>query len=167
MSVRKIGIGQWYSTLAEQTFDSEPAARHYDNLERMRSTPESAGQKILDGLSTEELKSLILELNVQSDQFEGNRNWQEVQKEFVAANPDYLPIPINGSALAAVLVERGKLDPNGTYLGTMADMQDAYTDLAEKGVLQLREGAKLPHRVDEAEAYALPLEELERRGRGW
>jgi len=50
------------------TDDSKLAARHYDNLERMKSTPESAGQKILDGLSTEELKSLMLELNVQSDQ---------------------------------------------------------------------------------------------------
>ena len=37
-------------------------------------------------------------------------------------------------ALAAVLIDRGKLTPEGTFLGTMEDMQEAYIDLAEKNV---------------------------------
>jgi hypothetical protein len=167
MSVKKVGTFRWHSTLADQDYDSEEAARHYDNLERMKSSPESAGSKILDSLSTEQIKSLATEMIAQADQVEGNRNWQQVQKEFVANNPDFVANPANGSALAAVLVERGKLDPSGVYLGTMADMQDAFIELAEKGVLQLREGARLPKRVDEAEAYTLPIEELQRRARGW
>jgi hypothetical protein len=167
MSVRKVGIGQWYSTLARETYESELAAKHYDNLERMRSSPGSAGSKILDSLSTDQLKSLVTEMNAQAEQIEGNLDFNKVQEEFVANNPDYLANSHNGAALIAVLVERGKLASNGTFLGTMADMQEAYIDLAEKNVLQLRKGARLPQRVDEAEAYALPLEELQRRASGF
>jgi hypothetical protein len=167
MSVNKIGHESWHSSLTDQTYDSEQAARHYDNLERRKSAPESPGSKLLDSLSTDQLHSLVTEMNIQAEQIQGNRDWRRVQEDFVAANPDYLAIPANGSALAAVLVDRGKLTSDSVFVGTMEDMQDAYTDLAEKNVLQFREGARRPQRVDAAEAYTLPLEELERRARGW
>lgn len=167
MSVRQVGIGHWYSSLTEQSYDSLPAATHYDNLERLKSKPQSPGSKLLDSLSTEQLKSLVEEMTIQAEQVEGNLNWQQVQKDFVSANHDFVANTANGSALAAVLVERGKLLSSGIFLGTMADMQEAYVDLAEKGVLQLREGARPPQRADEAELYTLPLEEVRRRGMGW
>jgi hypothetical protein len=169
MSVQKVGIGHWYSSLTETAYDSEKAARHYDNLERqrMQASGETYGTKLLNSISTGELKSLVSAAIVEADSIAGNRNFLEVQQDFVNANPDYVANRTNGIALSAVLVERGLLDPNGTYLGTMEDMQNTYIDLAQKGVLQMREGTKLPQRVDEAEAYSLPMDELERRSRGW
>jgi hypothetical protein len=166
MAVTRIG-DSWYSSLTEQNYDSEVAAKHYDNLERMKSRPDSEGSKLLDSLSTEQLKSLVTEMGVRAEQVQGNLNWRQAQKDFVAANPDYVANTANGSALAAVLVERGKLTPDGTFLGTLDDMQEVYLDLAEKGMLQLREGARLPRRVDEAELYTLSAEELKRRALGW
>jgi hypothetical protein len=168
MSVRQVGVGHWYSTLAEQTYDSELAARHYDNLERMRSMVDSEGDKLLASLTPEQIRSLDAAARLQADQVNRRQDWQDVQKEFVAANPDYLANTANGSALAAVLVERGKLNPDGTFLGTLEDVQEVYVDLAEKNVLQLRPGTRLPKRTDgAAEAYGLPLEEVKRRALGW
>jgi hypothetical protein len=168
MTVRKVGLDHWYSTLADETYDSELAARHYDDLERLRSSPESEGQKILDSLSTAQLKSLIIEMNVQSDQPAGRMDWQQIQQEFVDTHPDFFACPTNGGALSAVLVERGKLTPHGEFTGTMADIEEAYCDLAERNVLLRREGTPLPKRpFNEAAAYELPFDELEKRARGW
>ena len=167
MSVRQIGVGSWYSSLTEQSYDSELAARHYDNLERMKSAADSPGSKLLDSLSTDQLKSLVTEMQIQAEQVQGVQDWRQIQEEFVAANPDFLANERNGSALAAVLVDRGKLTSGGVFVGTMDDMQQAYIDLAEKNVLEMRKGARVPRRADPAEAYALPLEEVKRRAMGW
>jgi hypothetical protein len=167
MAVRQIGINSWYSSLAEQTYDSEPAAKHYDNLERMKSSPESEGSKLLASLSTEQIRSLHAEMSIQAESVQGNLDWNRVQEEFVAANPDFLANPVNAASLTAVLLERGKLTPDGTFLGTMDDLQDVYVDLAEKNVLQMRKGARLPKREDPSEAYTMPIEELKRRIMGW
>ena len=161
MAVTKVGHAQWHSSFTGQTYESEMAARHYEKEMRMASSAQSEGSKLIDSLTTEQLKSLVIESKIRADQIEGNLDWNQVQNEFVAANPDYVANTRNASALAAVLIDRGKLTPEGTFLGTMEDMQEAYIDLAEKNVLELRKGARVPHRVDdEAEAYAMPLEEL-------
>ena len=167
MAVTKTGFNTWYSSLVDTTFGSEKAAKHYDDLQRRRSLPESEGEKLLNSLTTEQIKSLAMAANVEAENINGRPNWLKVQEEFVAANPEFLPDPRNGAALQAVLIDRGKLTRGGVFVGTMNDLQEAYIDLAEKNALQLREGAPLPQRGDDAEAYALPFEELERRVRGW
>jgi len=164
MSVSKIGHDQWYSSLTNNVYTSETAAKKYENEERIRSTPESGESKFMASLSQEQLKYYIQNQNARVERILAKIDWKHATQNFVNANPDYLPNEANGSALAATLVALGKYDPVAdVFLGTMADMQEAYIDLAEKGMLKLRAGARLPQRADEAEAYTLPLDELRRR----
>jgi hypothetical protein len=168
LSVRKTGIGRWYSSLCDQEFDSELAALHYDSLQRMRSRPESEESKMLDTMPLPQLKNLVTEMTNRAEQVQGNLDWLQVQQEFVDANPEFLPCPKNGAALQAGLILRGKLTRNGVFVGTLDDVRETWLDLAEQNALDLREGAKLPQRpFDEAAAYAMSSEELQRRGRGW
>jgi hypothetical protein len=174
MSVRKIGIGSWYSTLTEQTYDSETAALHYDKLERQKLTLETPEEKFLNSLSTEQVKMFTQQKQAWAEQVQGKIDWKHAQQEFVNLNPDYLPNEVNGRTLAAALVALGKVDPVAdVFLGTMEDMQEAYIDLAQKGMLKLRPGAPVPQRAakaaeaDPADPYTLPLEELRGRARGW
>ena len=166
MAVRQVKIGVWESSLTGQCFDSEIAAKHYDNLERKRTEADSEGAKILDSLSAPQLKSLFREINVQSEQGDAVRSWQAVQEQFLAENPEFLPCERNGAALAAVLIDRGKLTSSGVFQGTMQDVIDAYYDLAERGVLQLRKGMRLPARANETSLYDMPMEDLLNRARG-
>jgi len=168
MAIKQVGPGHWYSTLAEQTYDSELAARHYDNEERMKLSVDPE-EKFLESLSTDQVKMYAQQKQVWAEKVHGSIGWKNIQQDFVNANPDYLPNEANGRTLAATLVALGKLDPVAdVFLGTLDDMQNAYIELAEKGMLQLRAGTPIPKRAfNEAEAYELDLAELEKRGRGW
>jgi hypothetical protein len=164
MAIKQVDPGHWYSTLAEQSYDSELAAKYYDDLERQKSQPESAGSKILDKLSAEEIKSLYIEMANRADQPARAMAWQEAQIEFCASHPDFLACPHNGSALVAVLTERGMLASDGTFTGTQADIEQAVYDLAERNVLLRKEKTPLPKRpFNAAEAYEMSYEELRKR----
>lgn len=172
MTVTKTGIGVWHSSLTDDTYDSEEAARHYDNLERRKLTLESPEEKFLNSLSTPQVKMYAQQKQAWAEEVQEKTDWRHVQQDFVNANPDYLPNPHNGKTLFDALVTLGKVDPVAdVFLGTMADLQELYVDLAEKGMLQFRAGARLPQRArvkeaDPTDPYTLPMEELRRRGMG-
>jgi hypothetical protein len=157
----------WHSSLDGGTYDSEVAARFYDDQERQKSSRESPGSKLIDSLSLDQLKSLATEARVEAEQTDGRQDWLQVQEEFVDANPEFLPNQRNAAALQAALLLSGKLTRNGVFLGTVDDVREAWLDLAEKGGLEPRPGVRLPQRVDTAEIYKPPLEEIEKRARGW
>ncbi len=141
MSVRQVGFGHWYSTLAEQTFDSQAAALHYDNLERMKSTAESEGDKFLASLTPEQIRKLDAAARLQADQVERSIDWKHVQQEFVNANPDYLPNEVNGRTLYSTLVALGKLDPVAdVFVGTMDDLREGLYRLGREEYVAVSRG---------------------------
>lgn len=169
MSVRKMGYDSWYSTLTEQTYESEQAARHYDALERRKLTLETPEEKFLASLTTDQVKAYAQQKMAWAEEANEKIDWKHAQQEFVNRNPDYLPNEVNGRRLADALVALGILDPVAdAFSGTLDDMQKVYVDLAQKGMLKFRAGTPLPQKAtaneaDPADPYNLPMEELKRR----
>jgi len=165
MSIQKLGFRRWYSSLCEAEFETELAARKYEDEERMKWAANGPEAKFLESLTAEQAKYLAEKELRNADK----GNWMHVQQDFVNANPGFLPNKTNGERLSTALVVLGLLDPvTNLFSGTMDDMQAVYADLAAKGMLQLREGAPLPEPpFDEKAAYEMDFAGLERKARGW
>lgn len=163
MPVKKVGFDDWVSTLTGHHYTSEAAAIHYDNLEKRRSRAQSEGDKILESLSAEQIKSLGLAFNSRIDENLNRPYADEQAGEWFASHPEVESGgqngTANGAALGAWLRASGKNPPFSKH-----DLENAYQALAECGALRLNDKPKL---FNEEEAYALPIEELEARARGW
>lgn len=163
MAVKKVGYDDWVSTLTGHHYTSETAALHYDNLEKRRSRAASKGDQILDALSAEQIKSLATAMHSRIDEAANKPFADEQAGEWFAEHPEIIAEgnagTANGAALGAWLRASGKNPPFSKH-----DLENAYQALTECGALHLSGKPKL---FDEEAAYALPLQELEARARGW
>jgi hypothetical protein len=164
MSVKEIKHGVWTSTLTGHEYDSETAARHYDSLERRRARTQTEGQKLLESLSAEQIKSLFLAANADIDENLSRPDTTQSGQEFFASHPEIVSEgqvgDRNGAALRTYLLSQGKHAP-----WSQQDLEQAYEALAEVGALTLNGKAKTA--FNEQEAYEIPMAELEARARGW
>jgi hypothetical protein len=164
MSVKEIKHGVWTSTLTGHEYDSETAARHYDSLERRRARTQTEGQKLLESLSAEQIKSLFMAANSAIDEIASQPETEQSAKQFFAGHPEIVSEgqvgDRNGAALRAYLLSKGKHAPF-----SQRDLEQAYEALTEVGALTLNGKAKPA--FDEEAAYAMSMEELEARARGW
>ena len=167
MSIKHLGHDSWQSTLDGGVYSSKEAAEHYERQALAKAHSETSGSRALAEMSAEQLKSFFNAVSAQADAPDRVRDFREVQTEFISAHPEYLANTANGAALCAVLNDRGLLNSDGTYFGDLADMESAYLDLAERGILQLKKGERVPKRPDEIEMYNMSAEELLKAARGF
>jgi hypothetical protein len=162
MAVKHLGHDDWLSTLTGQHFTSELAAKKYDNEERMRARTQTEGQKLLESLSAEQIKSLFLAANADIDENLSLPDTTQAGEEFFASHPEIVSEgqvgDRNGAALRTWLLSKGKHAP-----WSQQELEQAYEALTEVGALTLNGKAKLA--FDEAEAYSLSLDELKARAR--
>jgi hypothetical protein len=136
MTVTRVGFG-FKSSLTGHTYDSIEAATHYENLERRITAPQSDGQKLLDSLTTEQVKGLALAMNREVDDQNNNGIAVEETQEWLAENKhisrDNTPEGYRNSvALSIWLNERGKTAPFSRI-----DLDLAAQALEENGTLQI------------------------------
>ena len=167
MSIKHLGHDSWQSTLDGGVYSSKEAAEHYERQALAKAHSETEGSKTLSEMSAEQLKSFFNAVSAQADAPDRVRDFREIQSEFISAHPEYLANTANGAALCAVLNDRGLLNSDGTFHGDLADMETAYLDLAERGILQLKKGTQLPKRTNEIELYNMSAEELLKASRGF
>jgi hypothetical protein len=163
MAVKKVGPGQWLSTLTGHYETSEEAALHYDRLEAQKiRAGQDEGEKILDGLTAEQLKSLALAAVRRTDEVTNRPDGEDSIIRFVMSHPEYINEGADGSlnagAMSAHLRGQGKFPPY-----RVDDLQQAYEDLSELGVLKLNTGNGGRSGFDQEEAEKMPLDELARR----
>ena len=133
MAVTKIGPGQWHSSLVDKVFDSEEAARHYDEKQEQILRGRTEQEKFLDDLPAEQLRS-YLEREMLAD---ANRDASNAGKVLVdvwlAAHPEYLDSKHNGDQIAIYLkMKRGNAMPRDTR-----DIDEAVEALSRAGALQV------------------------------
>jgi hypothetical protein len=136
MTVEKSARG-WKSTLLTAEFDSREAAQHYEDREKRRIAPESVGQKIMNSLSADQLRSVVQEVHAQAeaDQLSGYN--KEQSQAWIDENPHIIREGTevgarNSLAMRMWLEERGKKPPFSPI-----DLDLAATTLTEKGILQI------------------------------
>ncbi len=105
------------------------------------------------------------------------QNRQKAANDFVILHPEFCDTPGNAKLMKHELEVRGRY-PNPS----LSDMEEAYVSLSEAGLLKLdqkkidaqraqeldKRAAEIKaNQFNEEDAYNLPMEELERRARGW
>jgi hypothetical protein len=109
------------------------------------------------------------------------QNRQNASNDFILGHPEFIDSGAFGTTNAKLMTHELQVRghwPNPTAL----DFEEAYVSLSEAGLLRLDEkkidaqrAQELDQRAaeikaaqfDEADAYTMSMEELERRGRGW
>ncbi|HEV3482283.1 MAG TPA: hypothetical protein VGR97_08140 [Candidatus Acidoferrales bacterium] len=170
MTVEKIGPGQWRSTRVGSVFDSELAARHYDDLEALKETlaQDRLADEAAEKLSPDELLAIMRQAAHESDQKIGQKIGEDRIKDFIARHPEFVAdgnVGVqNGAMMRGWLLAQGKSMPFEDD-----DIEHAYLYLAELGHIALTEPRKNGSRAvftadfNETDAYEMPLEELKRR----
>src|SRR6266853_5880960 len=116
MAIKQVGHGVWESSLLGETFTSREAAEHYENLEKQRNKKKSTGDKLMDSLSTEDLKSFLIAANARIDE-NANRPRSDAQAgEWLTNHPELFgsnaeAATVNGAALRTYLLQQGKHEP--------------------------------------------------------
>ena len=160
MAIKKVGHDMWESSLLGEVFTSQKAAEHYENLEKQRNVKRSAGDKLLDAMSTEELKSVLISAGARIDD-QQNRAQRDAQAgEWVSAHPELFTSSqenalINSGALRGWLLQQGKREPFSHW-----DFENAYSALATIGALRIDE-SKLPkvkEVTNDEDNYVSPLD---------
>jgi hypothetical protein len=153
-----------YKATTGQIWTSFAAARKDELEDKMRRENDNEGAKILDSLSTEQIRALSDEMNRQHGELIGQESGARAVKKVLSENPDYVDCERNNFALLANLRAKGLSWPF-----TETELQQAVSDLRDLGdVLVLRErppdqsGAK-DSSFNEEEAYGLSMEELKAR----
>jgi hypothetical protein len=136
MTVEKSPRG-WKSTLLSAEFDSREAAQHYEDREKRRTAPESAGQKVLDGLSKDQLRSVIQEVHAQAEADQSSGLDREQTQAWLDENPHIIREGSeagarNSLAIRSWLAARGKKPPFSPI-----DLELASNELQEQGVLDI------------------------------
>ncbi len=165
MAVTQVSAGEWFSSRAKMKFDSREAAEHYDKMFRREPPTET---RELDQIPTERLGRIVAELDSEAERLTGQKSFAKAAAEFIARTPSYIANPQNGKAMEAALAARGKISPTDECTATMAEIQDVFNTLAERGVLQLKEGEAPPESAyDAADLYTMPMDQLERKVKGF
>jgi hypothetical protein len=147
MAVKQIG-SEFYSTLTSYSYTSRQAAEHYDNLEKRRSRAASEGDKLLESLSADQIKSLSLAMSAKIDEVQNRGYGQEVAAEWFEQNPEVISAGeaghANGVAMNVYLKSQGREFPYSKH-----DLDNAYSALQELGVIAI-DDSKRPKAKDPA-----------------
>jgi hypothetical protein len=155
MACEQRGIGRWFGTLTQRSYDSEMACRHYEGLEARRraaATPTKAEQW-LEKLSPAELKNVIETLSTQAAETSNAADMGNSLFTFNANHPELVTEgwqgTVNGAAIRTYLVQRGAYAPY-----SVSQLEEAYSALVDTGALHI-DKAKTPGSPDfEAQADA-------------
>ena len=156
MAVKQVREG-WISTLTGRVYDSEKACRHYDDNEALRARAQNdPAEAALAKLSTEEIKAIALVGSasvVAQANAEQNKQtfgaWLEEHPEFVKdGEPGYA----NGNAMETFLRLEGKES------WTDSDLDNAYAEMRDRGMLHIDKKVKPAKVEDPSERYISPLD---------
>lgn len=189
MAIKKVQ-GGWFCSLTGHTYDSEEAARHYDEIYSRQLQADAARRDDPDvdriltpgsGLTQKQTaegvrKYIVSELAAINERENLVTSESEIDA-FKARHPEYEDDGDkgvwNGQVMRANLRARGIVNPR------YEDLRESFAQLKadnqlhlKPGVVRQQEQARVEARVskqspdfDEAEAYSIPLEELEMRAR--
>lgn len=173
MAVIKTGPVEWKSTRTGHVYGSFQAAQHYDGREARSESlekdrfAEEAAQKL-----TPEEHLAILQLAAKQSDTELNRELtRSTIEDFFRENPQIVSDPgpqgvANGAAIKGSLAAQGLSAPYQREA-----LQRTAEHLMDRGLLYLKPGTpkvqSTSANFDEEEAYAMPMEDLKARIRGW
>jgi hypothetical protein len=150
--------GVWFSNLTGHSYDSEKAASHFDSLEARRRKTASAGDKVLESLTTEQLKALSFAMAVKEDQIQNRGYGEEQSRMFFEQHPELISSAsaegnANGASLRTWLAGQ-----NRTYPYSVHDLENAYSALSDLGVLYVDESKRPRAVATEADNFVSPLD---------
>jgi hypothetical protein len=155
MPIKPVGSGQFFSSRTNRVYESETMARKYDDEAGLESKAQERGEEILDALSTEDLKSVLLRINGRLDDRNAVADATKDMIQFIEDHPEFADTRENGKALRTYLRSKGYEQFNRELI------EQAYEDLSELGEMQLtgkpavkKEPAK---KADDDDGYVSPL----------
>jgi hypothetical protein len=156
MSVKKAANGEWISSLTGFSYSSLEAAQFYDDRQKQEARVQTKGEKILENLSAEEIKSLYLAVTSRADEDEVKAQGAAQSEEWFQAHPEIISAPgevgyANGVRMDLWLRQQGR-----SYPYSSQDLDQAYEALAETGVLTMDPTVKPKATV--VDKYVNPLD---------
>jgi hypothetical protein len=172
----QIAPGQWRGNLTQHTYDSPEAMLHYEKKAAQLAQAKAAAPNPLDRLSTNEIRIMTEAFVHQIAEAEKHTSFSDEADIFLVRHPEFVNSPSNGTKMVTALTMMGK-----QHTATAHDMEQAYEVLRGANALELNEKALAEQRqaaleeradqpgeyFDEAEAYAMPFHELERKVKGY
>src|SRR5580692_3990045 len=160
MAVKQSRNGKYTSSFIQNhEFETEQGARYQDDIEtRIASGQVDAAEAALAKLSPAEIKALYLRTSGQ-ESLEADRSRSEaVAAEFFAEHKEIISAPgtegfANGNAFRTYFKLRDKQSWDAH------DLENAYSDLVDKGLLHIDKSVRIAKPVDESERWISPLDQ--------
>jgi hypothetical protein len=163
--------------LTNQSFESVEAMRHAETREAMRRDVPTSEEIALENMPLDDLKAACNRLARSDAEKAALAATNADITVFLELHPEFQDSPKNADLIKLCLRNRDVKNP------TLSDLEDAYERQKALGLLDIKdhivnrnEKRKAEARADQIEAeraltedelYAMPLNELARRARGW
>jgi hypothetical protein len=144
MAVTKGKNGQWFSTLTNSSYTSFEAAKKYDSDMAMHLAGPTPGEKMLEKMTTQQVKDLATTFIKQSEELSYRQQNDEAVNAWFNANQQVISTGAEGIAnrasLGSWLKTNHKMPPYSIY-----DLENAYLALQDLGILYEIPTENLPH----------------------
>jgi hypothetical protein len=159
MAVKQLKNGKFTSSFIQNhEFETEQGARYQDDIEtRIASGQVDVAEGALAKLSPSEIKALHLRQSGQESLEADRARSEAVAAEFFAEHREIISAPgtegfANGNAFRTFFKLRDKQSWNAN------DLEMAYGELLDKGLLHIDKSVKIAKPVDESERWISPLD---------